>query len=382
LVNHREKTLVTILGDVRVKSSYYHCRHCGVGFKPWEVKSGIGPRRLTPGAEESLTLAGTLTSFAKAAEKVLPKLAGIRVAESTVERTTEDAGARVAERLASHETFGDAREWEWSTDAQGRTCGYVELDYVSVPQQGPGGAKAESRMAAVALVADLPSQEKKAPHVGVARPNPGELVRYLAGFYSLDDLGLTLRRQAAQVGWDQLQQQVALSDAGAGLEDFFRKSFPRAERVLDLYHVCQHVASMASACHPRDEAAARCLAGTWRQRLKPEGGAAVREAWRELSLRGWNAARKETYRRELGYFDNHAHRMDYPRYVAAGWHIGSGAVESACKRLVTQRLKGPGMRWSEQGSHALCHLTALFHSEDSQWDSFWLPRRPPLHLQM
>ena len=51
-------------------------------------------------------------------------------------------------------------------------------------------------------------------------------VRYLAGFYELDELGLQLRRQAAQVGWDQAEQQIALSDGGNGLEEFFRKNFP------------------------------------------------------------------------------------------------------------------------------------------------------------
>jgi hypothetical protein len=37
--------------------------------------------------------------------------------------------------------------------------------------------------------------------------------------------------------------------------------------------------------------------------------------------------------------------MDYPRYRSKGWQIGSGPVESACKTVVGQRLKGPGMRW-------------------------------------
>jgi hypothetical protein len=31
--------------------------------------------------------------------------------------------------------------------------------------------------------------------------------------------------------------------------------------------------------------------------------------------------------------------MDYPRYVAAGWHIGSGPVESACKTVVNNRVR-------------------------------------------
>ena len=42
--------------------------------------------------------------------------------------------------------------------------------------------------------------------------------------------------------------------------------------------------------------------------------------------------------------------MEYPEYLAKGWCIGSGAVESACKTVVGQRLKLAGMRWGEDGA--------------------------------
>ena len=68
---------------------------------------------------------------------------------------------------------------------------------------------------------------------------------------------------------------------------------------------------------------------------------------------------------------NNLHRMDYPRYRELGWLIGSGHVEAACQAVVGQRLKGNGMRWSEAGADAVCHLRALFKSEKGQWDGFW-----------
>ncbi len=75
----------------------------------------------------------------------------------------------------------------------------------------------------------------------------------------------------------------------------------------------------------------------------------------------------------MTYFRNQEHRMDYPTYEANGWYIGSGAVESACKTVVGQRLKGAGMRWSERGGDAVCHVRALYRSEVGQWEAFWQP---------
>ncbi len=94
-------------------------------------------------------------------------------------------------------------------------------------------------------------------------------------------------------------------------------------------------------------------------------------------LRTWEWPRKPSpalreQRQEVeDYFRNNVHRMEYPEYQAEGWQIGSGVVESACKTVVSQRLKGAGMRWGEAGAHALCHVRALYRSGPQQWDAFW-----------
>jgi hypothetical protein len=69
--------------------------------------------------------------------------------------------------------------------------------------------------------------------------------------------------------------------------------------------------------------------------------------------------------------EKHRHRMDYPLYRAQGWPMGSGPVESACKRVVGQRLNGAGRRWGEAGADAVCRLRALFLSEPGPWEAFW-----------
>lgn len=72
--------------------------------------------------------------------------------------------------------------------------------------------------------------------------------------------------------------------------------------------------------------------------------------------------------------------MNYPEYLARGWEIGSGEIESACKDVVNHRLKGPGMRWCLQGTTSLCQLRALDKSESLLWQNFWSRSAPPDYL--
>jgi hypothetical protein len=51
--------------------------------------------------------------------------------------------------------------------------------------------------------------------------------------------------------------------------------------------------------------------------------------------------------------------MAYDQYRAAGWDIGSGMVESACKRVIAAREKGAGMRWSEVGAQSVAAVRVL-----------------------
>ena len=187
-------------------------------------------------------------------------------------------------------------------------------------------------------------------------------------------MGPLLRYQATAVGMQRADVWIALSDGGSGLEALLQSHFNRADLVviLDFYHAASYVQALARALHPDDEVAAAGQAERWCRLLKEEGGAvtlAVLRQWdwpprQSRELRAQRAVVEE-------YFDKNLHRMEYPEYQAQGWQIGSGVVESACKTVVGQRLKGAGMRWGEDGAHALCHVRALYRSEKGQWEAFW-----------
>jgi hypothetical protein len=186
------------------------------------------------------------------------------------------------------------------------------------------------------------------------KPRPMQ-ARYLSGLYSLEDFGPLLRTPAVRVGMNGADRWIGLSDGGNGLEDRLRENFPRVEVIiLDFFHPAEKLTGLTRLLHPQDEDQAEDQARQWRQLLKEEGGAVLAAVLRE-----WDWPRRaglgEAVDDLIGYLQRNAHRMEYPEYLAKGWCIGSGAVESACKTVVGQRMKLEGMRWREDGANEVCH---------------------------
>ena len=363
-MGYRPKSFLSLVGDVRLSRGYYHCGKCGWGSFPWDATLRLSPLRLTPAAEEVTTLAGVLESFGKAADRTLPKLAGLRLSESTVERTTEEAGARLGARLAEGMVFGLATAWDWNRDAAGRTCAYLSLDATGVLMQGPDGAKAEGRMVYVGMIYN--PQPRSADEEALSKPCDG--ARYLAGLYGLDELGLQMRRQGGQVGMNAADVWIALTDGGNGLEGFVDVNFPQAEKILDFQHGATHLATFAKQFRP--ETSEKLLAA-WCHTLKHAGGAVMIRVLERLDRKKMTEEVRLGHDGLLNYLRKNVDRMDYPTYLRNGWQIASGAVESACKTVVNQRLCLGGMRWGEDGSDAVAHLRALYRSDPDQWDAFW-----------
>jgi hypothetical protein len=373
---HRPRDFLSLLGSIRpAERPYSHCPACHAGHCPGDVALGIERAGQTPAAQQVITLAGTVESFG-GARKLLPKLTGLRPSESTVERTTERTGARLGDRLNRGDTFGSRTPWPWHTDATGRTRAYLSIDATGGGQQGPGGGKAEGRMAYVGMVFN-PLPEEPAPSQGSRRPHPAAVSqsRYLAGLHDLEGLGTQLHRHAHHVGVNAADRLIALTDGGRGLEEIIRQYFPDAVFILDFWHAAGHLCDLAKALCGADAEAGRALGQTWCHELKHCGGAAVLTTVQGLDLSGHPATTCEVQGQVTQYLENNLHRRDYPHYRRQGWQIGSGSVESACKTVINQRLNGTGMRWGAAGTDSVSHRRALFLSEESQWDAFWAPSR-------
>jgi hypothetical protein len=83
----------------------------------------------------------------------------------------------------------------------------------------------------------------------------------------------------------------------------------------------------------------------------------------------------DSVRKAAVYLFSNRRRMLYKEYRQAGFPIGSGSVESACKVVVQERMKQAGMRWSRQNAQAMLALRSALLS--NRWQQTWRSLAPP-----
>ncbi len=72
---------------------------------------------------------------------------------------------------------------------------------------------------------------------------------------------------------------------------------------------------------------------------------------------------------QLAYLETRVAQLQYPQFVANGWPIGSGIVESANKLVVEDRLKGAGMHWAAANVNPILALRNAIGND--RWDAQW-----------
>jgi hypothetical protein len=166
---------------------------------------------------------------------------------------------------------------------------------------------------------------------------------------------------------------IFLSDGERALHDRQGEYLPEdAICILDLFQVMERLWKAAWCFF--EESTRKKEARQWVEkelRMLLEGKVryvigGMRRMVTERKLKG---ARGKTIREVTGYFERNQARMKYDGYLAAGYPIGSGVVEGACRHLVKDRLERTGMRWHPDGAQAMLNLRATYLN--GEWDSYW-----------
>ena len=189
---------------------------------------------------------------------------------------------------------------------------------------------------------------------------------YLAETGPMEQAGARLYREAVARGIDPAEELVVcLGDGAPANWSQFGLHFPNRVEVLDWYHAVEHL-----------WAAARDRWGEDSTRVEAWMEARKEELWEGEVAAVLTALRAGKGESEVHYFETNRHRMRYAEFRAQGYPIGSGTVESACKRVIGARLKQAGMRWTRMGAQAVLSLRTQLLS--GRWDAIWPATRPQL----
>jgi hypothetical protein len=166
-----------------------------------------------------------------------------------------------------------------------------------------------------------------------------------------------MRTLAQEAGVAFCRQVAVVGDGAEWIWHEAAKHFPQAVEILDYYHVTEHLWEVARARFSEEGEAQAWMGAQQEQLLTDQVVQVIREIER------WQPQReeeRELQRRIGNYLRHHEHRMSYQTFREAGYHIGSGVAEAACKSVVQARLKGTGMRWGERGAEAMLQLRAAW----------------------
>jgi hypothetical protein len=167
-------------------------------------------------------------------------------------------------------------------------------------------------------------------------------------------LSVTFVSDGATWIWDRLERIVAL----AGLKDV------TIHQVLDCCHAAHHIALALAALGLSD----RQRMPLYREHRSLLRNGQWREAVRDLSELSEAHPENEALRTEIAYLRKHgeAGRLSYVHFRRQGLPLGSGAIESAIRRVINLRLKSSGMFWGEEEAETMLQVRARVITD--RWD--------------
>lgn len=178
-----------------------------------------------------------------------------------------------------------------------------------------------------------------------------------------------LAQQVQQRDPHERRTVVAVMDGETRLRNLQELKIGRAIGILDIWHVTEYLWKLAYCFHPEGSEEAEAFVETYLGKLlegkvrRVIGG--IRQSVTKAGLSKHQRKKAQQY---VNYFATRCDYMKYDEYLAAGYPIGSGVVEGACRHLVKDRMEQTGMRWRITGAQAVLSLRAIYLNDD--WDTF------------
>lgn len=379
----RPATVTSVFGKITYTRAYYAGCACGCGSAPLDQRYGLTAGAMTSGLAALLGLAGVEFGFDES-RTWLQAFLLFDVAGNTVRSETQTFGALQGQR--------EARLCQQSQDAE-----YLQARCRATPERPPVPARLYGSLdAAKVRIEPRPKAGQKPEKteqwrdmkVGCwyeAEPVPpaqrstrqrdkfareqavwrATHMRYYCDILEAEAFGPLLWGTGCAAQADLAPELVFVCDGAVWIWNLVADYYPKAVQIVDWYHAADRLEQVAQAAFSTAPARAAWLE-TVTQHLWEGQVPAVIQALEILTPRYPIAQEAVTY------FTNNAHRMQYAQFRAAGYLIGSGTIESACKQIVTQRLKLPGAQWTVEGAVLTAKARAAWLS--GEWETLCTQR--------
>jgi hypothetical protein len=291
--------------------------------------------------------------FEQAAE-LMEEMQGVSVSASASRRKSEAAGAAYAEIQT-----GEVKrlEKDMPVAPKGAEKMQMSADGAMVPLLH--GQWAEVRTLVVGEV--QPAVQERGEWVVHTRN-----LSYFSRKTSSEEFERLALVEVQRRGVENARQVAAVMDGSDWLQGFTDYHRPDAVRILDFPHAGEHISQVGEFLYGEGTPRAQEWLKGQLHRLKHEG---PEDLFTELHQLQDQHPDAQAVSGNLAYLKRREAQIQYPRFQADGWPIGSGIVESGNKLVVEVRLKGSGMHWAEPHVNPMLALRNIVCS--GRWKEDW-----------
>lgn len=181
-------------------------------------------------------------------------------------------------------------------------------------------------------------------------PKRNEVIHsvYVSHFGSVDEFLPKLERHLTQT-----RHLTFVCDGAPWIWNFVEDNYPGSKQILDFHHAVEKIELFAKNHFRNPEKKTVWLTEQKALLLNDQ----VAEVLHQLSsLKPRNIEAKKAKQTAIHYYQQHEDRMLYKTFKQQGLLIGSGPIEAAHRKVIQQRLKLSGQKWSIPGAQAIANL--------------------------
>jgi hypothetical protein len=386
-----QRGYVSLFGEVQIRRAYYVSEEYG-GVCPLDATLSLPERSYSESVQERLSELNVWLPQDHSVALV-ERWLGLKIPKGSLQNSASDQALYVADYYQQRPvSAAPAQDSILVASADGKGIPMTRADSPPLQARRSKGAKKTAKKEAIVtalysvapyprdsqdIVRALLPDEAESPPPAAKRPVPSD--KQVFGTLEGKSAALThLAQQVTRRNQPQFVHHIALTDGSEALQQQVLAHLPTFTLVLDIIHVTEYLWEAANARWgetspdrlPWMRHALGCLLDDQLDDLL---------IFLDSQAAGLAPAQHTTLLRVTAYLRRNRPFMDYHRYLALGWPIGTGVVEGACRHLVKDRFEQAGMRWSLSGAQTLLDLRAVALNDD--WDDFHHFRRQLVHRE-